>query len=43
MLTKLKNEVRHVTDELVSGDHRAAWWSVLAVELVLALLIAGAL
>jgi len=43
MLNRLRNEVAHVCGELVSGDHRAAWWVVLAADAVGVLLLTNLL
>jgi hypothetical protein len=32
MLNRLRNEASHVCGELLRGEHRAAWWVVLAGE-----------
>ena len=43
MLNRLRNEVSHVCGELLSGEHRAAWWVVLASEAVGLALLANLL
>ena len=34
MLNRLLGEVGHLWGELTSGDHRLAWWLLLAVAVV---------
>ena len=43
MLNRLRDEVSHVCGELVRGDHRAAWWVVLAADAVGVLLLTNLL
>ena len=43
MLNKLRDEVSHVCGELLSGDHRGAWWVVLGAELAAVALLANLL
>ena len=43
MLNRLRDEVAHVWGELVSGDHRSAWWVVLAADAVGVLLLTNLL
>ena len=43
MLNRLRDEVSHVCGELLTGEHRAAWWVVLAAELVGVALLANLL
>ena len=43
MLNRLRDEVCHVCGELLRGEHRAAWWVVLASEAVGLALLANLL
>ena len=43
MLNRLREEVSHVCGELLTGDHRAAWWVVLGAELAAVALLANLL